>query len=223
MSSKIAVTRAALVLFISIFSCSSSHLKSPLSKQPNSHWFSEMKLGLGLEGFLPIYVSSSTCKVTEMAKSPKEQMTLHSASFPWSMQLSLWVFGLLGTTLQTPLSLVSFSLSGLSPSLSQLWCKPVSIILRNIHSFGKHNCVTPKTAISALVLVSCTPSPSLSIPLKACQLGDQRVCEDIPVQSRSFNQVQSPVYAVTNEENILTWQNGVETPLIAKKAQRRLF
>lgn len=67
--------------------------------------------------------------------------------------------------------------------------------------FWKAQLCNLQTAVSALMLVSCTPSPSLRVPWKACQLGDQRVCEDVPVQSCSFNQAQSPVHAVINEEN----------------------
>lgn len=43
------------------------------------------------------------------------------------------------------------------------------------------------------------------------------------VQNSSFEQVQVHVDAVINEEHILTQQNGVEGPLLAKMPQRILL
>lgn len=52
---------------------------------------------------------------------------------------------------------------------------------------------------------------------------EQKVHEDVSVQNRSLDQVQSHVPAVINEELILAWQNGVEPPLLTKMPQRKLF
>lgn len=73
---------------------------------------------------------------------------------------------------ETPIS-YSHLMSGLSPFLSQLRCKPQKK-RQNAHLFGKHH-RHPQSFISTLMLMLCIPFSSLNIPLSACKLGEQRV------------------------------------------------
>lgn len=210
---KIGVVRTTLVLSLSIHllcvSWCSTHLKS-----------------VGLEKFLSSTFSVSAMKLQKGQSLRKGRVTVPATSSPWKgMGCSD-----LGCFLTTWVYVVKNHPSFLSCAWAFEFSVPAEVYTSESKNakyppFWKAQPCNPWSFTGTHMLALCIPFSSVNMPLNACKVGEKRMNfawgHGCPEQ---FIWTSAGTCGCSHrEECILTQQNGVEVPLLAKMPQRILL